>query len=768
MGCCKSSLDTDPEGEPPAKRRKQEEKATESDAALGGDAGPGASAVAPPAGFRVSQGGHLKGDDNELSMVRAGSEHASAELVRQVARPKQIELPERDLPMEDLSHEEQGSMETTAPLPESMPAGAILVLDGSMESMADVPEGMPAASIESMEGSIETTAALPEGLPAGPQLSSKPPKRKPIRGRADSAPPMKRVVSTSPKPVTEEKPQRPASKSELGEPWPVFLERAAATIADIGEGEAALFELFRTTPDLSLTYSAFARLYRLVVSKHSNGASLESLPPWSPAEEEQRPFQFPYEAMRVFLGGHKAKELWQKLDRRTGRPEYSRQPCRGRRCVIVGAGPCGLRAAIELRLLGARVTVLERRESFSRINQLHLWSWCGDELKALGARSLEPPGQGFGSNPDVLSIGIAELQTLLFKTALLLGVEVLMGVEFQSADYDGSFQSWSVQLARSSVAGARPAEAHVPDGQTDEAPTKEAFGFGPSPTAPSVLSDVAVLVGSDGLSCHVGQGLGVEVSEVGSLRSEDAIGLVFNFAPLPSSATEKKLRSFSMARQFFEDLFRELEEEAGVKLENIVYTKSPLTNYFVMTPTRKSLASCGVLKDVTKRPLLGKDNIDKAALDALVRRVVAFKFKKGKDDQPTLAEVAGDPGRLTYVDNGPQLFDFSKLRRASSGLRFVEPAAGAPVEDCLLLAVVGDALLEPFWPEGLGIVRGFFSALDASSAITAWASGSSREKVLADFAKAFTQLKTLGAGTRTSVLRAEEKHFGLHPSSRYK
>ena len=34
--------------------------------------------------------------------------------------------------------------------------------------------------------------------------------------------------------------------------------------------------------------------------------------------------------------------------------------------TVVGAGPCGLRTAIEAQLLGARVTVIEKRTSFTR------------------------------------------------------------------------------------------------------------------------------------------------------------------------------------------------------------------------------------------------------------------------------------------------------------------------------------------------------------------------------------------------------------------
>lgn len=55
-------------------------------------------------------------------------------------------------------------------------------------------------------------------------------------------------------------------------------------------------------------------------------------------------------------------------------------------CLVLGAGPCGLRAAIELSLLGAQVVVLEKRETFSRNNVLHLWPYTICDLRGLGAK----------------------------------------------------------------------------------------------------------------------------------------------------------------------------------------------------------------------------------------------------------------------------------------------------------------------------------------------------------------------------------------------
>lgn len=38
----------------------------------------------------------------------------------------------------------------------------------------------------------------------------------------------------------------------------------------------------------------------------------------------------------------------------------------------------------------------------------------------------------------------------------------------------------------------------------------------------------------------------------------------------------------------------------------------------------------------------------------------------------------------------------------------------------MLCQLVGDSLLEPFWPTGSGCARGFLSALDAAWAVRAW------------------------------------------------
>ena len=56
------------------------------------------------------------------------------------------------------------------------------------------------------------------------------------------------------------------------------------------------------------------------------------------------------------------------------------------RVLIIGAGPAGLRLAIDCILLGAQVIVIEKRASFSRNNVLHLWPFTIEDLRQLGAK----------------------------------------------------------------------------------------------------------------------------------------------------------------------------------------------------------------------------------------------------------------------------------------------------------------------------------------------------------------------------------------------
>jgi len=584
--------------------------------------------------------------------------------------------------------------------------------------------------------------------------------------------PQKEVIQEPPTPPTAV-PESPAEPEQ--EAWADFRERARGRLkeAGISDDPSALFEVFQTTEDLGLTFASFARLYTLAAERVGDSDAATGQPPWaSPAEAPGRSWRFPYQPIQRLLGSHwKAQKLWRLLSERTSRPEYAEAPCsrgrlEGRRCLVVGAGPCGLRAAIEMRLLGAQVTVAEQRTGFTRINQLHIWSWCGEDLKGLGAKCIEPPGSTFGSNPDLMHVTINELQKLLLKIALLLGVEVLLGVEYLGVKHIAG--EWCAEL--------RPASSNAAEGRAEARVCAKSMresgggGGGPSPRAPRHLSDIAVLIGAGGFSSTLGEQLGMSMTEMGGLRRESAIGLICNFARTHGKS-EGQLRSYSMARQFYGPLFQQTAKETGVQLENIVYVKSCSSHYFVMTPTAKSLIACGVVKDPSLPNLLARGNLDSKKLDELVQRVAKVSFKQ--DEPPVLQAVLEDAGGRFpgYADEGPRLFDFSKMKRSHDGVKVVPPPGvdSMGIEDDSLLAVlVGDCLMEPFWPEGLGIIRGFFSVLDACSAVKLWAEGANGLKTAVHFDMAFTKLKTLSASTRARVLQENEHKYGLAPESRYR
>lgn len=85
-----------------------------------------------------------------------------------------------------------------------------------------------------------------------------------------------------------------------------------------------------------------------------------------------------------------------------------------------------MRSAIEAQLLGAKVVVVEKRDRMSRNNVLHLWPFVIQDLRALGAKKFF--GKFCAGSIDHISI--RQLQCILLKVALILGVEFHENVSF--------------------------------------------------------------------------------------------------------------------------------------------------------------------------------------------------------------------------------------------------------------------------------------------------------------------------------------------------
>jgi len=475
-------------------------------------------------------------------------------------------------------------------------------------------------------------------------------------------------------------------------PTPDVTARGHAPLTAQTPGE--LFARFLVADSVALAYHAYkALMHRCSGAGGGGGVSLRA--------------ELPYRRVQRLCGTAlpwRARSVWNLLDARAQRPEYVGAPLSRTRAIICGAGPCGLRAALELALLRANVTVLEKRaaaEAFGRINRVHLWEWCKQDLLGWGAKIFDPPGGTFGGDNDFCHIGIGEMQLLLLKNALLLGAHVRFGTEARDVD-----DKENVVVCRD---GTR------------------------------MPCDALVIV--SGASSPFCRSLGFRSVAVGLRGKGSAIGVVANFKN-SRDQREIALRQFSWARQFNLPLFSEVERKTSVNLENVVYYKAQAHHYMVMTPTKKSLLDLGVLRDgrSTNRMLHGS-NVDLQQLSAMVQRVGNF---------------FGLPTELCE-SQGAMIFDFSGVQRLESPATFVGG---------VFACAAGDALLEPFWPEGLGIIRGFMSALDAASAIVLAAQGR-KDQAVAQLTATYNVLKSVAAQTAGQCLQKDPRQYQLQPNTRY-
>jgi len=220
-----------------------------------------------------------------------------------------------------------------------------------------------------------------------------------------------------------------------------------------------------------------------------------------------------------------------------------------------------------------------------------------------------------------------------------------------------------------------------------------------------------------------------------------------------------------LGRQYDQDFFKDMATETGVDLENIVYYKDEV-HYFVMTAKKDSLLKCGVLKEDIpdeegpggRAKILHPSNVDKDKLMEYAKKAALYSTEKKSYKLPHTDWVMIPRG-----ENGSPdccIFDFTNLYAARVAAR-VMVRKGQP----LLCTIVGDSLLQPFWPEGTGCAKGFLSALDNAWLIRDWMLGKKNPlKMLAEREMTrFIQNQTTDANLNQSF-----KDFSIDPKTRYK
>uniref|UniRef100_A0A8C7VHA4 F-actin monooxygenase n=1 Tax=Oncorhynchus mykiss TaxID=8022 RepID=A0A8C7VHA4_ONCMY len=454
---------------------------------------------------------------------------------------------------------------------------------------------------------------------------------------------------------------------------------AGVAVGDEAEKEGhaqVLFDEFVQASTCRTTLRAFNLLCEHLQLTHTH-TQPQTYSPTQP----QRPF---YHSLKERLSYWKANALWAKLDKRAAHHEYGKgRVCANTTCVIIGAGPCGLRTAVELGFLGARVVLLEKRDAFSRNNVLHLWPFTIHDLRGLGAKKF----YGKFCAGAIDHISIRQLQLVLLKVALLLGVEVHVNVEFKGlveppVDQEQQKVGWRVEV--------KPKSHPINQLQCD------------------------VVIGADGRRNTLP---GFRRKE---FRGKLAIAITANFMNRNTTAEAKVEEISGVAFIFNQRFFQELRDTTGVDLENIVYYKDD-THYFVMTAKKQSLLEKGViLRDYADtETLLSRGNVDQNALLAYAREAADFSTNH---QLPSL-----DFAMNHYGQPDVALFDFTCMY-ASENAALVRQRHGHH----LLVTLVGDSLLEPFWPMGTGIARGFLAALDSAWMVRSWAQGLAPLDVLAE------------------------------------
>ncbi|XP_038146863.1 protein-methionine sulfoxide oxidase mical3a isoform X27 [Cyprinodon tularosa] len=422
-----------------------------------------------------------------------------------------------------------------------------------------------------------------------------------------------------------------------------------------------------------------------------------------------------YHKLKSKLNYWKAKALWAKLDKRAGQKEYKKgRACANTKCLIIGAGPCGLRTAIELAFLGARVVLLEKRDAFSRNNVLHLWPFTIHDLRGLGAKKF----YGKFCAGAIDHISIRQLQLMLLKMALLLGIEIHVNVEFKGLieppeDQESERIGWR-------------AEVHPK-------------------THPVNELEFDVIIGADGRRNTLP---GFRRKE---FRGKLAIAITANFINRNTTAEAKVEEISGVAFIFNQKFFQDLREATGIDLENIVYYKDD-THYFVMTAKKQSLLEKGViLHDYADTELLlSRANVDQAALLSYAREAADFSTNH---QLPTLDFAINHYGQPDVA-----MFDFTCMY-ASENAAMVRQRHGHK----LLVALVGDSLLEPFWPMGTGIARGFLAAMDSGWMVKSWAQGKTPLEVLAERESIYRLLPQ----TTSENVSKNFSQYSVDPTTRY-
>mmetsp|Transcript_19189 Transcript_19189/g.55705 ORF Transcript_19189/g.55705 Transcript_19189/m.55705 type:complete len:807 (+) Transcript_19189:42-2462(+) len=457
--------------------------------------------------------------------------------------------------------------------------------------------------------------------------------------------------------------------------------------------------------------------------------------------DDQTNLVFPYEKLQAVIGdggNWKWPRMWQRFDEIERRGTAFREGERlnfgmpnknpnitPQRVLVVGGGPIGLRLAIELRMGGHLVTVFEKRREIrddsgnlqqlgftNRINRPHMWPFVRNDLLKLNGKDFMSREACYPvfTEPETSSIGIDELQSLLLKNVLMLGVDFRLGVGYENAkirtDPRTMRPTWEVDCTYDEHAAEY---FNMQKGRN-----KQVFDC---------------LIGCDGPRSNVRDTQSKYFGNIEKRKFMDCVGIVANVRKVGRKRLKElgfeygqEPGDMNRTKMVFKDFFNTIAKEADAEIESLIYYKASHHNYVILVPKRADLVKHGLSGKVYHfakgRDKAAEEHEEKAKLKAYCSRVL-------KAARIPIDEKAENGG---FVDapNDCMAFDFAECWNTKKSIVFNMPPPDYDVEQhgpwmgrnvVPLVGLCGDALLEPFWPMGLGLKRGWQAIMDTCYAV---------------------------------------------------
>ena len=230
-----------------------------------------------------------------------------------------------------------------------------------------------------------------------------------------------------------------------------------------------------------------------------------------------------------------------------------------------------------------------------------------------------------------------------------------------------------------------------------------------------------------------------------------AIGITVNFVNNKTQAEANVEEISGVASIYKQHFFAQLRNATGIDLENIVYYKDD-THYFVMTARTKSLLTLGVIIQNYDEPsrLLDRTNIDPIKLQEYARKAANFATQYKLPDLKFAQNSRGNPD--------VSIFDFTSRYHSKYAA-----VCRKTKKSKILGLLVGDSLINPFWPTGTGIGKGFLGVFDACWAFRQICLGNETAAVLQERELIYKLLDQCDPSTLSKKFQS----YTLDPRTRY-